>query len=123
MKKIILPLFPLCILALFNANIAAGVNTEKSSAADEIQLVNSPEEFTISVYPNPNNGKFELLTSGKGEIKEVMIYNIIGERVFHTLTDDISLKVDVSGLDKGVYMLQLYNKAQNKMLTKRFYIE
>jgi hypothetical protein len=82
-----------------------------------------PEEFTLNIYPNPNNGKFDILTSGKGEIKEVIIYNIIGEKVFHQLFDDVSLKADISNLDKGVYMLQVYNKSQNKILTKRFYIE
>jgi len=82
-----------------------------------------PEEFTVNVYPNPNNGKFDILTTGKGEIKEVIIYNIIGEKVFHQLSDDVSLKADISNLDKGLYMMQIYNKTQNKMLTKRFYIE
>jgi hypothetical protein len=81
------------------------------------------EEFTVNVYPNPNNGKFDILTTGQGEIKEVMIYNIIGEKVFHQLFDNVNLKADISGLDKGLYMLQVYNKSQNKMLTKRFYIE
>jgi len=82
-----------------------------------------PEEFTLNIYPNPNNGKFDISTTGKGEIKEVIIYNIIGEKVFHQLFDDVSLKVDISGLDNGLYMLQVYNKTQNKILTKRFYIE
>lgn len=84
---------------------------------------NTVEEFTVNVYPNPNNGKFDVLTTGKGEIKEVIIYNIIGEKVFHQLFDDVSMKADLTGLDKGLYMLQVYNKAQNKILTKRFYIE
>lgn len=81
------------------------------------------EEFTVNVYPNPNNGKFDILTTGQGEIKEVIIYNIIGEKVFHQLFDDVTLKADLSNLDKGLYMMQVFNKTQNKILTKRFYIE
>ena len=81
------------------------------------------EEFTVNVYPNPNNGKFDILTTGQGEIKEVIIYNIIGEKVFHQLFDGVTIKADISNLDKGLYMMQVYNKTQNKILTKRFYIE
>ena len=81
------------------------------------------EEFTVNVYPNPNNGVFDIITTGKSEIKEVIIYNIIGEKVFHQLFDDVSIKADISTLDKGLYMMQVYNKKQNKVITKRFYIE
>lgn len=81
------------------------------------------EEFTVNVYPNPNNGRFDIITTGQGEIKEVIIYNIIGEKVFHQLFDEVMLKADLTNLDKGLYMMQVYNKTQNKILTKRFYIE
>ncbi|MCG3167042.1 MAG: hypothetical protein POELPBGB_02825 [Bacteroidia bacterium] len=93
------------------------------TSENETAATTLAEEFTVNIYPNPNNGKFDIQTTGQGEIKEVMIYNIIGEKVFHQLFDDVMLKADISNLDKGLYMMQIYNKSQNKMLTKRFYIE
>ena len=113
------------LLAVFLLSIAVFSKTNSLSFSNQHELLTqiAPEEFTVAIYPNPNNGIFNILTTRKGEIKEVVIYNIIGEKVFHQLFDDISLKADISGLDKGLYMVQVYNKTQNIMLTKRFYIE
>ncbi|MGE0635911.1 MAG: T9SS type A sorting domain-containing protein [Bacteroidia bacterium] len=128
MKAFLLKTSLASLLAVFALSIAVFSKTNNLRLAfnylksDETALT-PVEEFTVNVYPNPNNGKFDILTSGQGEIKEVIIYNIIGEKVFHQLFDDIVLKADISNLEKGLYMAQVYNKSQNKMLTKRFYIE
>ena len=81
------------------------------------------EEFEVSIYPNPNNGKFEILTNGSGEMKEVVIFNIIGEQVFYKKFEDEKMKLDLTQIDKGLYMMQIYNSERNEKLTKRFYIE
>ena len=115
----LLAIFALSIAVFSKANnFRLPFHTPKSEG-----LATPVEEFTVNVYPNPNNGKFDILTTGQREIKEVIIYNIIGEKVFHQLFDDVALKADISNLDKGLYMMQVYNKTQNKILTKRFYIE
>lgn len=117
------------LLAVFALSVAVFSKTGSinfpfnNGITTEIDTPGVSEDFTVNIFPNPNNGKFDILTSGKGEIKEVVIYNIIGEKVFQQLFDDISIKADISGLEKGLYMLQVYNKNQNKMITKRFYIE
>jgi hypothetical protein len=128
MKAFLLKTSLASLLAVFALSIAMFSNATNFRMpfhnAESDEIATTPvEEFTVNVYPNPNNGKFDILTTGQGEIKEVIIYNIIGEKVFHQLFDDVSLKADISNLDKGLYMMQIYNKTQNKILTKRFYIE
>ena len=125
MKAFLLKTSLASLLAVFALSIAvfSKTTTFRLKNWDELSTQITVEEFTVNVYPNPNNGKFDILTTGQGEIKEVIIYNIIGEKFFHQLFDDVSLKADISNLDKGLYMAQVYNKSQNKMLTKRFYIE
>lgn len=107
-------------MIVFNYNSFSAA-TIQAVTEDEFSV--PAEDFTVSIFPNPNNGKFDILTTGNDETKEVVIYNVIGEKVFHQIFDGTVMKTDISGLDKGLYMLQVYNKTQNKMLTKRFYIE
>ncbi len=128
MKTFLLKTSLASLLAVFMLSLAVfsetlNIRLPFTDKGNDLASVIIPEEFTVNVYPNPNNGKFDILTTGKGEIKEVMIYNVIGEKVFHQLFDDITLKADISNLDKGLYMLQVFNKTQNKIITKRFYIE
>lgn len=127
MKAFLLKTSLAAIMAVFALSIAVfskASNFRLPFHTSESEGLATPvEEFTVNVYPNPNNGKFDILTTGQGEIKEVIIYNIIGEKVFHQLFDGVTIKADISNLDKGLYMMQVYNKTQNKLLTKRFYIE
>ncbi len=123
MKAFLLKTSLASLVAILSLNIAFSLSPALSKEEGEINLIEIPEEFTVNVFPNPNNGIFEIITTGKGEIKEVIIYNVIGEKVFYQLFDDVRLKADISNLDKGLYLLQVYNKSQNKILTKRFYLE
>lgn len=79
--------------------------------------------FEVNIFPNPNNGKFQILTNGDGQIKEVVIYNIIGEQVFYQKFGELNLNVDLTHLEKGLYMIQIYNSDEKEKITKRFYIE
>ncbi len=115
-------------LALFLVSLAANVFavnlSTNSIGSDDVWFTESEQSpFEVSIFPNPNNGKFEILTNTGNEIKEVIIYNIIGEQVFYRKFEDLNLKVDLTTLDKGLYMMQIYNSDRREKLTKRFYIE
>ncbi len=62
---------------------------------------NSP--FTI--YPNPSNGKITISTNDCASIDEIIIYNQLGQKVFHrcNMTDNI----DISSLGQGMYIIEL----------------
>jgi hypothetical protein len=61
----------------------------------------------LSIYPNPNNGTFNLISS-KATNGSIEVYNVLGERVYsQTATVFTSMQLDLSNLTSGVYYLSL----------------
>ena len=70
---------------------------------DELALRGS--QFTV--FPNPNNGVFEIATAGNGSSK-ISIYNVLGEEIhsINLINPTNLLRVDISQQPKGVYFLR-----------------
>ncbi|MES2619514.1 MAG: T9SS type A sorting domain-containing protein [Bacteroidota bacterium] len=65
----------------------------------------------LSLFPNPNNGIFELrLNAGNRVNGEVVVVDVTGRKVFAQPIDVMGLyntTIDLSGFSKGLYTLQL----------------
>lgn len=124
MKKRILKSTLAILLVGLAANVfAANLSDSYIGSGDDWFTESGQNPFEVSIFPNPNNGQFEVLTNTDGEAKEVVIYNIIGEQVYYRKFEGMNLKVDLTTLDKGLYMMQIYNSDKREKITKRFYIE
>ncbi|AZA76363.1 T9SS C-terminal target domain-containing protein [Chryseobacterium sp. G0186] len=84
---------------LGNTNVTKTVSYLVNEALSTIDLDSKKEE--ISVYPNPS-ADFITVTS-KEEIKKVTVTSLDGKTV---LSAGSSRNIDISGLPKGVYILQ-----------------
>lgn len=76
------------------------LSAHKNQEVCVISALNDPyaaEEF--SVYPNPNNGRFQVSTESK--IQEISIFNALGERVL----ESSEASVDMTDMSNGVYYL------------------
>ncbi|MDR2009869.1 MAG: T9SS type A sorting domain-containing protein [Bacteroidales bacterium] len=78
----------------------------------------------ITIFPNPNNGNFLINTENtfKGNIN---IYNIYGQMVFQKKYDDYSnnIKIETNNLKPGLYILELRDIANNKLINKKIIIQ
>lgn len=75
----------------------------------------SVEDFSLnatSVYPNPSSGEFFIKT--KTNLSKVNLYNQTGALVktIDVKDDSRELKVDVTGIQSGVYFLELQNASE-----------
>jgi len=63
----------------------------------------------ISVFPNPNNGKF--IINSSIPLSSIEIYNTLGEKIESKfiLTLKTSHEVDIQGIDEGIYILKIYD--------------
>ena len=69
------------------------------------EIVNSA---TFNVYPNPNNGIFNISISNSVENQTIEIKNVIGQTVYSEIARNSSENtIDLSNLDKGVYTITL----------------
>lgn len=69
----------------------------------------------IKIYPNPIKGNDLFIKTT--QITQIKIYNIIGKLVLSKILNSSNNKVDISKLDKGVYLIKIVS--QNKITTKK----
>ena len=93
--------------ALGHVYIADGANNRirkiTNGSAGFTDLNNSQ---TISLYPNPSNGKFEVKCE-KDEVRSIKIFNALGEVVYNVNTNSIKSTVDITNQANGIYLLQV----------------
>lgn len=86
---------------------------------------NNKTDQSLNVFPNPASGEIYITNpAGEGEIN-IMIYEITGRMVLQekrAVTGNERLTLDVSTLDKGLYIIRLANSKsvyQGKVLIVR----
>ncbi|MCF8459558.1 MAG: T9SS type A sorting domain-containing protein [Flavobacteriales bacterium] len=118
MKRTILFL----LLALLSVQGVAVANTDNGIVTVGEQ--NSLPTWDAKIYPNPNNGVFSLMITGSSAAFEVFVFNILGEKVFEMeILGDHGAKIDLSRLEKGLYLIQIIDKNRSEVLTRRMNIE
>ena len=118
--KRILPYLLLCLLTLdATAVVSWNGDGEVIGMAPKVQ-----PNWDAQIYPNPNNGVFSVMVNGSSAALDVMVFNIIGEKVFELkMLGDHGAKIDLSGLEKGLYVVQIVDKTRNEVITRRMHIE
>ena len=75
--------------------------------------------FMVKVYPNPTQG---LLTISGTGIKQVRLYNMLGQQVAAASSyNGSNVMLSTSGLAAGIYMVQV--RAENGSCVKRVVVE
>ncbi len=73
------------------------------------------EDDCITVFPNPNEGKFILQISELKNMKmpSIEIYNVMGEKNFNTTIqqyNNSAIEIDLRNFGKGIYFMQMKNE-------------
>jgi hypothetical protein len=78
---------------------------------------------TISVYPNPSNGKFQFELSGWESAKKsnLEIYNMLGEKIYQSEITNPNSEIDLSNQKSGIYFMEIY--CGETVLTKKIIIK
>ncbi len=71
-------------------------------AVDETAVVK------FDVFPNPSHGIFNI-TNHQTDAYDIKVYDISGKMVFESCMDENQKQIDLTGLQKGMYILHLSN--------------
>lgn len=82
-----------------------GVNNAKTSS------------FKISIYPNPNNGKFVLEANGINTKYDITITDILGKLVYSQQNQNPKSEIDLSVKTNGTYFIQI--KTENEVFNQK----
>ena len=64
----------------------------------------------VNVYPNPATNQLNISTTGKDLIKEIKIYNSIGQLAFDTeYTNTTEYNLNISDYTQGIYFIEVYS--------------
>lgn len=74
----------------------------------------------LILYPNPSNGKMELLLNTNSTIKNVEVFDLNGKRIFNQVYNASKIQVDLSDFQKGLYLMKV--KTNNKTFTEKIII-
>lgn len=82
----------------------------------ELKFKRKVTDLNFIIQPNPNNGKFSLVIedSKNTEIKAtILIYNLIGEKVYTGQSTELVSEMNLSDMSKGVYYVKIINNQKS----------
>jgi hypothetical protein len=74
------------------------------SVNDHLPKQNSPAVF---VFPNPTSGKISIFGLAKNEVADLQLFTLSGSPVYSSFSISTSQKMDLSGLPRAIYFLQI----------------
>lgn len=79
---------------------------------------NIADNFSVSVYPNPSNGKVNILNNSKMSELNIKVINVMGQELRnYNINNYGETQLDLSQLANGVYFLRIGNN--NNFMTKQ----
>ena len=79
-------------------------------------------EAQQTIYPNPASDEINIKLGNDIESMIVEIYNIIGEKVLYKRVNSSYVRIDVSKLEAGVYLISIFKSDETK-LNEKVYIK
>ena len=83
-----------------NVNLITGIGEEK----------NDP---VFHIYPSPSSGDINVLTKGIPEIKEITIYNALGQLIHNSTLQSGKIEFQIHNLPSGIHTVVLKSRTKN----------
>jgi len=101
-----------------NSAQGAVVKSKSNITNNRVIGIKTNIENAISIYPNPNNGKFVIDLGVAQEKMSVQIVSMLGEEIFSANANaSEKLSVDIGNYPSGTYVLRISN--EKNIITKR----
>lgn len=82
----------------------------------------APMPLSFNLFPNPTDGEFTITTKDNN-MKIVTVYNTLGETVYSQEINGNSFRMNLGGLEKGIYLVRVQDKTTGKSGTKRIVLQ
>jgi PKD repeat protein len=91
--------------------VSNAVSNDSKTITDYVKVMDctsinkvESEEF-VKIFPNPNSGSFNIEVSDGKYFKEIIIYNILGEKVFSS--NKLQTQYQFTKIPKGTYLVEV----------------
>lgn len=107
-------------------------STEEESATWEVDNImvggelavgisGSTKENSINIYPNPGNGLFNIITGN--DIDRIEVHTVAGQLVYSQVVSNKSHFLDLTHLNKGFYMISMFDSTSGLTTMKKIIIK
>jgi len=76
--------------------------------------INTLSDNVFAIYPNPSNGVFNIITTSNSN-SEIIISDVSGKVVYNNNTNLNNVSVDLSEVNKGIYIVKVTNETGVKV--------
>jgi uncharacterized repeat protein (TIGR01451 family) len=99
----------------FDYNPAIVTNTTTNEFKATTSINENKANTTLSVFPNPSNGKYFIKIFNGINISECIIevYNLLGEMILNTKMQNDLAQIDLSQQPNGIYMVRIIGTKQS----------
>lgn len=81
------------------------------------------DDAELNVFPNPNNGQFEIMYSSLSNLKtKIKVLDVLGKVVYQTELSNSKTMIDLNTQSAGIYYVVLVNE-NNNQITKKIIVE
>ena len=94
---------------LFLAYSSAAIG--QNDAAKDVRSHLRVNKTEVKLYPNPATNRFSISIPGS-QVKYITINNIIGKKIRRVAVDPNN-KYDVSDLQRGIYIIRIFDHSDN----------
>jgi len=96
------------------------VNLKKADISNQTKGDEKPiGQQCITVFPNPNNGKFTIKIDGAEKATHIVIYNLLGAIVHQDIINS-EKTIEIANVQRGIYFLKTLNT--NELLFQKILI-
>ncbi len=88
----------------------------ESTSVNEIAANN-----TVAVYPNPGNGIFNI--QAQKPVNTVEVFNVTGAMVYQQIFDGTSGEINLTHLEKGIYLVRMTDAQANTFINHKIIIQ
>ena len=85
---------------------------ENTSIQSSTRIVENTFLPEVTVFPNPSKGLF-FLQSEKRKLSNILIYNLVGEKIYQAEINNAQIEIDLSKQPTGVYFMQITDENKN----------
>jgi len=77
---------------------------------------------SLLIYPNPNNGLFEIKLDTETDNAKAVLFSALGQNVYEQKISDYTTLLNCSLLSKGIYSLYVFENEKH-FITRKLIIE
>ena len=102
-------------LNIYSDTIIDVVCWEECDSCSSINLLINLDNEDISIYPNPTQGLFHVVTGEK--IDKIIIYNLLGNKVIQINEPDLQTEIDLTDKQSNIYYVEILRN--NEVIRKK----